>query len=78
MASTQYNRDKHEGLWEPSKDGYNCTWATQQDSERDNQGHQALEKMDLQKLRESYTYSTIFLNNFVVITIKRDSTEQAF
>lgn len=53
----------------------NGTWATQQDSERDNQGHQALKKMDLQKLREPYTYSTIFLNNFVVITIKHDSTE---
>lgn len=56
----------------------NWTWATQQDSERDNQGHQAPKKMDLQKLRESYAYSTMFLNNLVVITIKRDSTEQTF
>lgn len=45
---------------------------------RENQDHQALKKMELQKHRVSYTYFTVFPGKLKMHTLKHDPTEQTF
>lgn len=52
--------------------------ARQEGSERRNQGYQALQKIDLQKLGGSYTYSPTFLGKFGMHPIQKDPGEQTF